>query len=444
MARTKVLIMGAAGRDFHNFNVVFRGNPAYEVVAFTAAQIPNIEGRKYPAELSGSLYPEGIPIYAEEELESLIESQGIDQVVFSYSDVSHEHVMHVASRVIAKGADFKLLGSRATMLQSRKPVVSICAVRTGCGKSPAARKIAGILRSEGFQVGVVRHPMPYGDLSSQVAQRFATIDDLGRANCTIEEMEEYEPHIRMGDVVYAAVDYEKVLSLAEAEADVILWDGGNNDTPFFVPDLEIVLLDPHRAGHELRYFPGEVNFIRADVFILNKLDTSRPEDVEAVRRNIRKYNPGAVVIDAAMPVSADEPAKIRGKRVLVVEDGPTLTHGEMSYGAGVLAATKYGAAALVDARPFSVGSIKETLERYPHIHGLLPAMGYGPEQIRDLEATLFRADCDVVVIATPVDLARIIEIRQPTCRVTYELEEIGKPTLKEVLRDFIVRVKGHG
>ena len=435
--KTKVLIMGAAGRDFHNFNVVFRDDPSHEVVAFTATQIPNIEGRRYPAGLAGNLYPEGIPIYAESELESLIETHSVDQVVFSYSDVSHEHVMHAASRVIAKGADFRLLGAKSTMLTSKKPVISICAVRTGAGKSPVARKIAGILRSEGLRVGVVRHPMPYGDLSKQIAQRFATIEDLRAADCTIEEMEEYEPHILQGDVVYSGVDYERVLALAEAEADIILWDGGNNDLPFFVPDLEMVLLDPHRAGHERSYFPGEVNFLRADVFILNKLDTADPEKVSRVRRNIREFNPSAVVIEATMPVSVDNPADIQGKRVLVIEDGPTLTHGGMGFGAGVLAAKKFGARELVDPRPFAVGSIGETLEKYPHIHGLLPAMGYGERQIRDLEETLRRVDCDLVIVATPVNLRRIVKISQPTCRVTYELAEIGSPNLAEVLRDFV-------
>lgn len=443
MERTKVLILGAAGRDFHNFNVVFRGNPGYEVVAFTAAQIPNIEGRKYPPELAGGLYPEGIPIYPEAELSSLIEAHHINQVVFSYSDVAHEHVMHAASKAIAKGADFRLLGARSTMLPSSKPVISVCAVRTGCGKSPAARKIAHILRSEGFRVGVIRHPMPYGDLSKQVAQRFGRIEDLGKGDCTIEEMEEYEPHIRTGNVVYAGIDYEKILRLAEAEADIVLWDGGNNDIPFFVPNLEIVMLDPHRAGHELGYFPGEVNFLRADVFIINKLDTANTDGIEIVRRNIHKFNPKAVVNDAAMPVSVDEPSKIRGKRVLVVEDGPTLTHGGMSFGAGVLASRKFGAKELVNPRPYAVGSIKRTFDAYPHVADLLPAMGYGQEQMSELEETIQKADCDLVVIATPVDLSRIVKIRQPTCRVTYELEEIGRPTLREVLENFIARVR-HG
>lgn len=440
----KVLIMGAAGRDFHNFNVVFRDDPHCRVIAFTAAQIPNIEGRKYPPILAGNLYPGGIPIHPEEDLESLIEAHGIEQVVFSYSDVPHERVMHMASRAIAQGADFRLLGARATMLPSSKPVVSVCAVRTGCGKSPAARRIAAILRNEGLRVSIIRHPMPYGDLSRQVAQRFETIEDLEKGDCTIEEMEEYEPHIRNGDVVYAGVDYEKILRRAEAEADVILWDGGNNDIPFFVPDLEIVMLDPHRAGHELTYFPGEVNFLRADVFVLGKLDTADAGGIETVRRNVHEFNPEAIVVDAAMPISVDEPLKIRGKSVLVVEDGPTLTHGGMTFGAGVLAATKFGAKQLVDPRADAVGSIKETFEHYPHIQRLLPAMGYGEEQMRELQETIEKVKCDLVVIATPVDLRRVININKPSCRVTYELEEIGRPTLREVMKDFLAEIAKHG
>lgn len=440
--RTKVLIMGAAGRDFHNFNVVFRDDPAYEVLAFTAAQIPNIEGRRYPPELAGYRYPEGIPIYSESELESLIGALGIEQVVFSYSDISHEFVMDVASRVIAGGADFKLLGARATMLPSEKPVISVCAVRTGCGKSPAACKVANLLRDEGLHVGVVRHPMPYGDLSKQIAQRFVTLEDLSTARCTIEEMEEYEPHLRNGHKVYAGIDYAKILRLAEKETDIILWDGGNNDFSFFVPDLEIVLLDPQRAGDELRYYPGAVNFLRADVFILNKIDTTSAEKVQQVRRNIEKFNPEARVIDAAMPVSVDNPEGIRGKRVLVIEDGPTLTHGGMSFGAGVVAAKQYGAEMLVDPRPFAVGSIRETFEAYPHMETLLPAIGYDESQIRDLGETLRRTPCELVLIATPVDLRRIIRITQPTCRVSYELNEIGSPNLTEILRDSIHRILG--
>jgi len=442
--RAKILIMGAAGRDFHNFNVVFRDNPRYEVIAFTAAQIPNIEGRRYPPDLAGNLYPQGILIYSEDELESLIDAHHIAQVIFSYSDVSHEQVMHAASRTLAKGADFRLLGPRATMLRAYKPVVSVCAVRTGCGKSPAALKIAAILRKEGARVGVVRHPMPYGDLSKQAVQRFATLEDLKKGDCTIEEMEEYEPHIANGDVVYAGADYERILRLVEAEADIILWEGGNNDLPFFAPDLEIVLLDPHRAGQERAYFPGEVNLLRADVLIINKLDTADIEQICEVRRNIHICNPTAVVIDAGMPVSLDEPRRVRGKRVLVVEDGPTLTHGGMSFGAGILAARKFGAGELVDPRPYAVGSIRRVFHEYPHIMGAaLPAMGYGHEQMRELEETISKAACDLVMIATPVDLRRVIHIEQPTCRVRYEIEEIGRPTLREVLRDFVRKMEIH-
>ncbi|MBI4522312.1 MAG: tetraacyldisaccharide 4'-kinase [Deltaproteobacteria bacterium] len=444
MERVKVIIIGAGGRDFHNFNTVFRGNPRYEVIAFTAAQIPNIAGRTYPHELAGPLYPDGIAIHPEKELEFLINAHGVDEVVFSYSDVSHESVMHAASLAVASGADFRLLGARSTMLRSSKPVISVCAVRTGCGKSPVARKIATVLKREGLRVGIVRHPMPYGDLSKQVAQRFATLDDLEKGDCTIEEMEEYEPHIRSGHVVYAGVDYEQILRQAEAEADVILWDGGNNDIPFFVPDLEIVVVDPHRAGHEVTYFPGEVNFLRADVLILNKLDTADADKIEVVRRNIHRHNPGAIVIDAAMPVALDEPSRVRGCRVLVVEDGPTLTHGGMNFGAGVIAARKFGARELVDPRPFAVGSIKQTFENYPHVRELLPAMGYGRQQIHELEETIRNVDCDLVVIATPVDIRRIMNIKQPACRVTYEIEEIGKPTLKEILQDFIRETSARG
>lgn len=435
--------MGAAGRDFHNFNLVFRGNPHYEVVGFTAAQIPNIDSRKYPRALAGELYPEGIPISAEEELERLIAEHAIDQVVFSYSDISYDELMHKASRAVACGADFRLLGTRATMLRSTKPVVSVCGVRTGSGKTPAARKIARILRGEGLRVAVVRHPMPYGDLARQAVQRFATVEDLEQGECTIEEREEYEPHIADMDVVYAGVDYEKVLRLAESEADIILWDGGNNDTPFFVPDLEIVLIDVHRAGHERSYYPGEVNLLRAHVIVLTKLDTADVARIDAVRRSVHDFNPNAIVIDSAMPVHVDDPGMIRGKRVLVVEDGPTLTHGEMSFGAGVLAAHKYGAKELVDPRPAAVGSVGQTFAQYPHVNQVLPAMGYGKQQVHDLEETIGRVDCDLVVIASPVDLRRIIQIHKPTCRVTYELEELGRPTLREVVLDFLARQVGH-
>lgn len=422
---TNVVIMGAAGRDFHNFNVVFRENPNYRVVAFTAAQIPNIAGRTYPPELAGELYPKGIPIVPEVDLESIIVGRAIDQVVFAYSDVSYEEVMHKASRALAAGAGFRFLGPRSTMLRSSKPVVSICAVRTGAGKSPVARKIAALLRAQGLRVAVVRHPMPYGDLAQQAVQRFATLDDLQHAQCTIEEREEYEPHISQGDIVFAGVDYEQILRRAESEADVILWDGGNNDVSFFEPDLEIVLVDPHRAGHERTYFPGEVNLLRADVIIMTKMDTADPRKSEELRRTVMSVNPNAELIESTMPVTVDDPLSIRGKRVLVVEDGPTVTHGGMAYGAGVLAAKKYGAVALVDPRPEAVGSLRETFQSNPHLDCLLPAMGYGSEQIRDLEQTINRVDCDLVLIATPVDLRRLISMRQPSYRVHYEFEEIG-------------------
>jgi predicted GTPase len=443
MGQTKVLIMGAAGRDFHNFNVCFRQDPRYQVVAFTAAQIPNIAGRLYPPTLAGPLYPEGIPIHAEEQLESLIDVQQVEQVVFAYSDLSHEAVMHKASQVMARGADFRLLGPRATMLASTKPVISVCAVRTGCGKSPAARKIAAILRSEGLRVAVVRHPMPYGDLAKQAVQRFADLDDLTRAECTIEEMEEYEPHIVSGDLVYAGVDYERILRQAEAEADVILWDGGNNDWSFFASDLEIVLVDPHRAGHERSYYPGEVNLRRAQVIVLTKLDSAGQEQILALRESLKTYNPSAAVIESSMPISLTDPEAVRGKRVLVVEDGPTLTHGGMSFGAGVLAARKWGAGELVDPRPWAVGSLRRTFADYPHIGPLLPAMGYGSQQMCELEETIRGVECDVVLIATPVDLRRLLQIAQPTCRVTYELEEMGRPTLRDVVRGFLQKVKTH-
>ncbi len=422
---TNVVIMGAAGRDFHNFNVVFRANPNYRVVAFTAAQIPNIAGRTYPPELAGEHYPNGIPIMAEANLEAIIEAQAVDQVVFAYSDVTHEHVMHQASRSLAAGADFRLLGPCSTMLRSCKPVISICAVRTGAGKSPVARKFATWLREQGCRVAVVRHPMPYGDLAKQAIQRFANFDDLDRADCTIEEREEYEPHLRQGAVVFAGVDYERILRQAESEADVILWDGGNNDFPFYKSDLEIVLVDPHRAGHERSYFPGEVNLLRADVLVITKVDTADPAKVEAVSRTIRLANPKAPILESAMPLTVDNPQAVKGKRVLVIEDGPTVTHGGMAYGAGVLAAKQYGAAALVDPRAAAVGSLRETFRANPHLDCLLPAMGYGVDQIHDLEQTINRVDCDVVVIATPVDLRRLIAIRQPSCLVRYEFEDTG-------------------
>jgi predicted GTPase len=413
------------------------------VVAFTAAQIPNIAGRTYPPSLAGPLYPEGIPIYPEAELEFLIETHRIDQVVFAYSDVSHQEVMHAASRVVAHGADFALLGPRSTMIPSHKPVVSVCAVRTGAGKSPTVRAIARLLRAEGLRVVVVRHPMPYGDLPKQAVQRFATVDDLHRAECTIEEMEEYAPHLREGTVVFAGVDYEPILRHAEGEADVILWDGGNNDVPFFRSDLEIVLVDPHRAGHERTYFPGEANLLRADVLILTKVDTAGSEQVHAVRATIRAYNPHATVIESSMPVTIDRPELVRGARVLVIEDGPTLTHGGMAFGAGVLAARQAGARELVDPHPHAVGSIADTFAHFPHLGHVLPAMGYGFAQIRELEETINRTDCDAVVIATPVDLGRIISIRQPNCRVSYEFQERAGPSLREVIAPVIAKARAN-
>ncbi len=436
-----VIIMGAAGRDFHDFNMVFRGDPSHRVVAFTAAQIPNIQRRVYPPELAGPLYPDGIPIYAEEELDSLVKDRHVDQVVFAYSDISHEDLMHKASRVLAAGAEFRLLGTKATMLQSSKPVVSVCAVRTGAGKSPVSKKVANILREEGLRVIVVRHPMPYGDLMKQTVQRFATIEDLAKADCTIEEMEEYEPHLREGHVVYAGVDYERVLRQAESEADVIVWDGGNNDIPFLEPTLEIVVIDPHRGGHERSYYPGEVNFLRAHVFILTKLDTATPDQIAAVKGAIADYRPGIPLIESVMPLTVENAGAIRGKRVLVIEDGPTITHGGMGFGAGALAAKHYGASELVDPRPYAVGSLTRTFELYPHIGAVLPAMGYGSEQIRELESTIARAACEVVLIATPADLGRVIRIKHPTCRLTYELRELGAPTLADMLRPIVQRVR---
>ncbi len=429
----RVIIMGAAGRDFHNFNVYFRNNPEYQVVAFTATQIPNIEDRRYPPELAGDLYPEGIPIHPEERLSELIHQHQVDQVVFSYSDVSHEYVMHRASQALAAGADFRLMGARSTMLESRKPVVAVCAVRTGSGKSQTTRHVCGLLQEMGKKVVVVRHPMPYGDLVAQTVQRFATYEDLDRHRCTIEEREEYEPHIDRGVVVYAGVDYERILRRAEEEADVVVWDGGNNDLPFFRPDLHIVVADPHRPGHELRYHPGEANLRMADVVVINKIDTAAPEGIAQVRENVYAVNPRAIVVEAASPIFVEEPAVIRGKRVLVVEDGPTLTHGEMAYGAGVVAARRFGAAALVDPRPYAVGSIRQTFEKYPHMGPLLPAMGYGQEQTQELEETINQAECDLVLVATPIDLRRVINVRHPMDRVRYELQVVGQPTLREIL-----------
>jgi len=437
----RVIILGAAGRDFHNFNVFFRDNPHYEVVAFTATQIPDIEGRRYPPELAGPRYPDGIPIEPEEKLEELIQEHDADVCVFAYSDVSHQHVMERASRAMAAGASFLLLGPKDTMLESQKPVISITAVRTGCGKSPTTRRVTDILKGLGQKVVVVRHPMPYGDLTKQIVQRFASFDDLDKSNCTIEEREEYEPHLRRGNVVYAGVDYEKILRAAEQEADVIVWDGGNNDFPFFKPDLAIVVADPHRPGHELTYFPGFVNLLMADVVVVNKVDTADPQNVETVKENVKRHNPRAVVIEAASPITVENPDAIKGKRVLVIEDGPTLTHGGMAYGAGALAARKYGARELIDPRPFAVDSIKETFQQYPHLERVLPAMGYGAEQIRNLEETIQRSNAEAVVIATPVDLTRLIEFKVPTARVVYELEERGPVTLEAVIRERL-KLKG--
>ena len=434
MEKKRVLIMGAAGRDLHNFNVCFRDNEAFEVVGFTATQIPDIEGRLYPPELAGSLYPQGIPIYPEEDLEKLIVEKDIDIAVFSYSDVSHEYVMHRASRAIAAGADFLLLGSKGTMVKSQKPVISVCAVRTGSGKSQTTRRVAEILKKLGKKTAVIRHPMPYGDLRKQVVQRFASYEDLDRHNCTIEEREEYEPHIDRGNVVYAGVDYGKILAEAEKEADVILWDGGNNDLPFYRPDLHIVVADPLRPYHEVTYHPGEANLRMADVVVINKIDSAYPEDVQIVRENIIESNPKAIIIEAASPIVIDDGDMIRGKRVLVVEDGPTLTHGEMSFGAGVVAAQKYGAAELVDPRENAVGTIKETFEKYPQIGQLLPAVGYSDKQLRDLEETINRTQADLVVVATPIDLGRVIKINKPYVRVRYDLQEIGTPDLEEIIR----------
>jgi len=434
MKRVRVVIMGAAGRDFHNFNVYFRKNDQYEVVAFTATQIPGIENRVYPPELAGSRYPEGIPIYPEEELPTLIKEHNVDQVVFAYSDVSHEYVMHKASITLANGADFRLMGPSATMLKAKVPVISICAVRTGSGKSQTSRKVCSILRKRGFKVVVVRHPMPYGDLRKQICQRFASYEDLDKYECTIEEREEYEPHIENGIVVYAGVDYERILREAEKEAQIIVWDGGNNDLPFFMPNLHIVVTDPHRAGHELTYHPGEANLRMADVVIINKVDTANPRDIETVRRNIWMVNRDATIIEAASPITVDNPKLIKGKRVLVVEDGPTITHGNMAYGAGTIAAERLGASEMVDPRSYAVGSIKRTFRDYGHLGSVLPAMGYGKEQISELEQTINMTQCDVVVIGTPIDLRRVLHLNKPAVRAKYELQEIGTPTLEGILR----------
>jgi len=434
MSPIKTLIMGAAGRDFHNFNTFFRRNKDYEVVAFTATQIPDIDDRRYPAALAGDLYPAGIPIYAESELADLIKKHSVQQVIFAYSDVPHEYVMHKASIVNALGADFRLMGTNYTQVKSTKPVVSVCAVRTGSGKSQTTRRVSLILRGMGYKVAAIRHPMPYGDLVKQEVQRFATYADLDKHECTIEEREEYEPHIDNGVIVYAGVDYEKILRAAEKEVDIILWDGGDNDFPFYNSDLQIVVADPHRAGHESRYYPGETNVRAADVFVINKVDTADPEKVIAVRQALREMNPKAIVIEGASPLFVDDPAAIQGKRVLVVEDGPTLTHGEMAYGAGYIAARRFGAKEIVDPRPYAVKSIAATYVKYPKTGPILPAMGYGEAQTRDLEATINAMDVDMVIIGTPIDLTRVIKINKPYQRVRYELQEIGQPTLEDILK----------
>lgn len=435
--KKNVIIIGAAGRDFHNFNTYFRDNEEFNVVAFTAAQIPDIDGRRYPAALAGNLYPEGIPIHAEVELEHLIAKLNVDTCVFAYSDVPYHYVMGMSARVNAAGANFSLLGPKDTQIESTKPVVAVGAVRTGCGKSQTSRRIIEILMAKGLKVVAIRHPMPYGDLVAQKVQRFATVDDLAKHKCTIEEMEEYEPHVVRGNVIYAGVDYEAILREAEKEADVILWDGGNNDFAFYKPDLMVTVVDPHRPGHELSYYPGEVTLRLADVVVINKMDSAGPEGVQIVRDSINKVNPNAIVIDGASPLTVDKPELIKGKRVLVVEDGPTLTHGEMKIGAGVVAARRFGAAELVDPRPFTVGRLTETFKTYPNIGTLLPAMGYGDEQIRDLETTINNVECDSVIIATPIDLNRLIKINKPTAKVDYDLQEIGQPDLEVVVDEFI-------
>jgi len=437
--RINVLILGAAGRDFHNFNVFYRDNEDSDVVAFTATQIPDIDGRKYPAELAGDLYPEGIAIHDEEELEDLIYDLDVDEVVFSYSDLPYEYVMSKAAIVNYAGADFRLMGAKSTMIPSTKPVIAICAARTGCGKSQTTRAVCDHLTAQGKKVVAIRHPMPYGDLVKQKVQRFAELADLKKHDCTIEEMEEYEPHIMNNTVVYAGVDYEAILREAEKEADIIIWDGGNNDMPFYMPDIMITVVDPHRAGHELTYYPGETNLLMADVVIINKIDTADIDDIATIRENIRIVNPEAIVVDAASPVAVDDEEVIYGKKVLVVEDGPTLTHGEMLYGAGVVAAEKYGAESLVDPRPWVVGKLAETFEKYPDIGQILPAMGYGDEQMKDLEATINKVECDAVVIGTPIDLRRIINIEKPSVRVTYKLQEIGMPTLASILNANVLK-----
>jgi predicted GTPase len=437
--KLKAIIMGAAGRDFHNFNVYFRNNDAYEIVAFTATQIPGIEGRNYPSELSGPNYPKGIPIHPEEELSRLIRENKIDEVIFAYSDVSHEYVMHKASAVLANGPDFRLMGPESTMLKAEVPVVSVCAVRTGAGKSQTSRQVAKILKGMGLNVAAVRHPMPYGDLTKQIWERFASYEDLDKYECTIEEREEYEPHIDNGIIVYAGVDYEKILREAEKEADVIVWDGGNNDLPFYKPDLNIVVADPHRAGHEMTYYPGETNLRMADVIIVNKVDTADPQKVALVKENIKIANPDALVLDAASPITADNADLIKGKRVLVIEDGPTITHGSMPYGAGMIFAKKAGASAIVDPRPYAVGSIKQAYKKYAHLGAVLPALGYSGKQIAELKETIDSTPCDAIVIGTPIDLRRVIAVSKPSIRVRYDLDVLGPVSLEHILEDFVKR-----
>lgn len=438
--------MGAAGRDFHNFNTVYRDNEAYEVVAFTAAQIPDINDRKYPASLAGDLYPEGIPIFDEKDLEELIVNLKVDDVAFSYSDVPYDYIMHKSALVNTVGANFVLLGTKDTSVKSVKPLISVCATRTGCGKSQTARRLIEILMENDLKVVAIRHPMPYGDLEKQKVQRFATLEDLKTHKCTIEEMEEYEPHVVRGNVIYAGVDYEAILRAAENDpdgCDVVVWDGGNNDFPFYQSDLHITVTDPHRAGHGMHYYPGEVNLRMSDAIIINKIDTAKPKDIAKIRKMLTKVVPKAVVIDAASPISVADESLIRNKKVLVVEDGPTLTHGGMKIGAGSVAAEKFGAAKIIDPRPFLVGKLKETFDIYPKIGTVLPAMGYGEEQLRDLEATINACDCDAVIIGTPIDLNRVIKINKPSTRVTYDLQSIGNPTLEYVVEEFLNK-KGIG
>lgn len=440
MKKKSIIIIGAAGRDFHNFNTYYRNNEEFNVVAFTATQIPDIDGRKYPSELAGDLYPEGIPIYSQDELPKLIKELDVDECVFAYSDVPYEEVMSVSAIVNAAGADFTLLGPKNTMLKSNKPVISVCAVRTGTGKSQTSRKIIETLLEQGIKVIAVRHPMPYGDLNAQRVQRFATVEDLKKHKCTIEEMEEYEPHVARGNIVYAGVDYADILEAVENDpdgCDVILWDGGNNDFSFYEPDLAVTVLDPHRPGHELKYYPGEVALRTTDVSIINKIDSAEKEAIEIVENNIKRVSPESTIIKAESTITVENPEVIKGKKVLIVEDGPTLTHGEMNIGAGMVAAQRLEAAESVDPRPFAVGSIKETFEKYSHIGNVLPAMGYGEQQLKDLEETINKTDCDAVIIGTPIDLSRVIEINKPCTRVHYDLDEVGNPNLKDILNDFI-------